>query len=194
VYEAPEEMWRKAEQAERAGHVAEAIRLYALVGAGTAQTQAALSSMALERARYLQGGYQNYGATVGGVPPPPSPVQVGAPNTPGATRATSVARPPSRDTISYTGQTPRLDPARNGKATWESYRGILRRAGRVVEGQPTYAIDDPVTLRPIVYASPARGVNFEAHLNRIVTLSGYTGYRGDLRIQYMIAVRLEAER
>lgn len=194
LHEPPEEMWQKAEQAERAGNLTEAIRLYALVGAGTARTQAALSSRALERARYLQGGYQNYGATVGGVPPPPSPVQVGAPNTPGATRATSAARAPSRETISYTGQTPRLDPARNGKTTWESYRGILRRAGRVVEGQTTYVIDDPVTYIPIVYAAPARGVNLEAHLNRIVTVSGYTGYRGELRNKYMIAVRLEVER
>jgi hypothetical protein len=194
VHEPPEAMWQKAEQAERAGNVAEAVRLYALVGAGTAQTQAALSSMALERARYLQGGYQSYGATAGGVPPPPSPVQVGAPNTPGASRAAAVARPANRETISYTGQTPRLDPSRNGKTTWESYRGILRRAGRTIEGQTTYVIDDPGTLYPIVYAAPARGVNLEAHLNRIVTVSGYTGYRGELRNKYMIAVRLEAER
>jgi hypothetical protein len=191
--EPPEELWRKAEQAERAGDVQAAIRLYALVGAGTAGTHPALSSMALERARYLQGGYQNYGATVGGVPsPPPPPVQVGGPASPGTSRSMDGQTP--RQTSSFIGQPPRLHASRNGATSWVSYRGVLRRAGRIVEGQQTYALDDPVTLRPILYASAARGVDFEPHLNRIVTLSGYSFWRGDLRNNYMTAVRLEADR
>jgi SH3-like domain-containing protein len=183
----PEVMFRKAEQAERTGQMAEAIRLYALVAAETAQTRPAYSSMALERARYLQGGSQNYGATVGSAPPATRPVQVGGPT---STRSAAAARQVSS---SFTGQPPRINQSRNGSTSWISYRGVLRRAGRTVEGQPTFALDDPVTFRPILYVTPARGIDFESNLNRIVTVSGYSFWRGDLRNNYMTAVRLERE-
>ncbi|MFO0841387.1 MAG: SH3 domain-containing protein [Gemmataceae bacterium] len=194
AHDVPEVAFQKAERAERDGNIPEAIRLYATVGAETAQSQPALSSMALERARYLQGGYQNYGAGVGGVPPPPAPVQVGAPVSPGSPRVTATPGVNRRETSSFTGQPPRINASRNGATSWVSYRGVLRRAGRIVEGQQTYALDDPVTLRPILYTTPSRELNFEPHLNRIVTLSGYSFWRGDLRNNYMTAVRLEVER
>ncbi len=186
--ESPAQLWQRAELAERNGQISEATRLYALVGAEAARSNPTLSSLALERARYLQSGYQNYGASVG--PTITTPIHLGAPAAPGTSRLNAS---PSSGGSTFVGQTPRLPPTRNGQTTWLTHRGILRRAGRMIEGQATYVLDDPVTLRPILYASPARGVPLEQHLNRIVTLSGYSVYHGDLRNNYMIAVRLVAD-
>src|SRR5690606_34976620 len=100
-----------------------------------------LSAMALQRAHHLQTGAQNYGASVGAMAPPPAyptttpvstqPIQIGGPKPSGAparTTAGSSAVSPPRGYVS-----------RNGQTSWLSFRGVLRRAGRTIEGQTTYA-------------------------------------------------------
>jgi hypothetical protein len=77
-------------------------------------------------------------------------------------------------------------------ANWTTFRGRLRRAGRAVEGQTTYAIDDPYTLRPLVYATAARGINLEAYLNQNIQVSGYSVWRGDLRNNFVTVVRIDS--
>lgn len=75
-------------------------------------------------------------------------------------------------------------------STWMRYRGVLRRAGRVVEGQATYALDDPDSLRPLLYATASGNVRLDAYLNRVVELEGYTVFRGDLKNNLMSVVRV----
>lgn len=172
----PVQLWQQAQDAERVGQLGEAIRLYALVGAEAAQTQPTLSAQALDRARFLQGGHQQYGAQV----PATNTVQVGQP---------SVAHVPvSR--AAATAPPPQPPPPRGTPASWMRYRGVLRRAGRVIEGQVTYALDEIETLRPVLYASSGTGVRLDAYLNQVVELWGYTVYRGDLKNNYMTAVKV----
>jgi hypothetical protein len=200
----PDQLYRQAQQADRQGQVPEAIRLYALLGAETAHTRPDLSAWALQRAQYLQGGHQNYGASVGpsatgptagrvyALPTSTASVQVGAPVTPRAAssqddvmRTTTIRR----DSSAFTPQ-PTTGPPRGSQSQWLGYRGVLRRAGRMNEGQTTYALDDPVTLRPLLYATAGTGVNLDAYQNRIVQLWGWTVYRGDLKNNHMIATRV----
>jgi SH3-like domain-containing protein len=190
----PDQLWQRAVQAERAGQMTEAIRLYALVGSETAHTNSSLSAMALARARYLQGGYQNYGAGVGVAPPPTmpasptTPVVVGAPTTPRGNWVQGT--PTSSPTPTTVPSAPPTNPIQ--LANWTTFRGRLRRAGRAVEGQTTYAIDDPYTLRPLVYATAARGINLEAYLNQNIQVSGYSVWRGDLRNNFVTVVRIDS--
>ncbi|MFO0877188.1 MAG: SH3 domain-containing protein [Gemmataceae bacterium] len=189
-----DQLWARAQQAERNGQYAEAVRLYALVGAETARSNPNMSAVALQRANFLQTGAQNYGASVGpavgsptypvATPASTSPLQIGGPTT--SAPATRMPVVPT----SASANPPRGYATRNGQTSWLSFRGILRRSGRTIEGQQTYALDDPITLRPILYATPARGVDFESHVNRTVTLTGYSFWRGDLRNNFMSAVHL----
>ena len=174
----PERLYQQAQQAERMGQLAEAIRLYALTGAEAARSQPGLSAMALQRAQYLQGGHQNYG----GVPPPPpmygenrAGVATSTVQVPAASRAVALQPASSR------GGTP---------STWMRYRGVLRKAGRAVEGHQAYALDDPETLRPVLYAVAPANLRLEEHLNHVVELYGYTVYRGDLKNNLMTVGRV----
>jgi hypothetical protein len=175
VPQVPAQLYQQAQQADRAGQVTEAIRLYALTASEAAQSQPALATLALQRAQYLQSGYQRYGAA----PPAAastSVVQIGP---------SGAARPVSS---SFTASTP---PARAGSpSSWMRYRGVVRRAGRVVEGQVTYALDDPGTRRPLLYATGSGALRLDAHLHQVVELWGYTVYRGDLKNNLMTVVRV----
>lgn len=215
VTASPEQLWRQAEHAERTGQVAEAIRLYALVGAGTAASNPSVSAMALQRAQFLQGGYRNYGVGAVAQPPvaaAPAPaaggsrsyplpaasgaesVRMGAPTAAtGAGVANVVTTTLQRDNSQFTPLPATGSPPRGVPSTWSGYKGVLRRAGRTVEGYSTYALDDPTTLRPVVYATAGQGVNLEPYLNRVVQLWGYTVWRGDLRNNYITVSRVVPE-
>lgn len=181
------QMWLKAQQAERNGQVTEAVRLYALVGAEAAQVNPQLSAQALERAQYLQVGHQRYGAMAGVSPVQGTPVsmraqavQVGAPARPGT------GTPPATSSF-----TPAAQPAAANAQGMATYRGMLRRAGRAVEGRTMYALDGGTTVRPLLYATPGSGVNLEAYLDKEVDLTGYARYDGGLRNTYMIVTRVD---
>ncbi|MFO0925825.1 MAG: hypothetical protein U0736_02165 [Gemmataceae bacterium] len=212
--QSPEQMWRQAEHAERTGQLAEAIRLYALVGAGTVGSNPSLSALALQRAQFLQGGYRNYGVGAVAQPPTATPVstagagrsyplpaangveavRMGAPTAPaGLAPANVVTTTLQRDNSQFTPLAPTGSPPRGMPSSWSGYKGVLRRAGRTVEGATTYALDDPTTLRPVVYATGGQGVNLEAHLNKVVQLWGYTVWRGDLRNNYITVSRIVPE-
>jgi hypothetical protein len=184
----PAQLYQQAQQADAAGQVAEAVRLYALVAAEAAQSQPALASLALQRAQFLQGGYQNYGAGGGVAPAPTAPAE----RAPASTNVVQVgpggvlARPVS--SASTPAATP---PARAGSpSSWMRFRGVLRRAGRVVEGQTTYALDDPETRRPLLYATGSGALRLDAYINQVVELWGYTVYRGDLKNNLMTVVKV----
>jgi hypothetical protein len=205
----PAQLWQQAQQADRCGQVNEAIRLYARFASEATQSHPTHSAWALQRANFLRNGYQNYGGPTGYPAPTAGRVyalpassaggglQVGPPTTARAasspadvTRTTTIKRDSSAFVPQApTGAPPRLAPG-SSPSSWQGYKGVLRRAGRVVEGQTTYALDDPVTLRPVLYASPGAGVNLEGYLNREVELWGYTVYRGDLKNNHMTATRV----
>lgn len=210
----PEQMWRQAEHAERTGQLAEAIRLYALVGAETAVNNPSVSALALQRAQFLQSGYRSYGAGAVAQPPAATPastaganrtytlpasagveaVRMGAPTAPaGLGPANVVTTTLQRDNSQFTPQAPCGHPPRGTPSSWTGYKGVLRRAGRTVEGYTTYALDDPTTLRPVVYATAGQGVSLEPYLSKVVQLWGYTVWRGDLRNNYITVARVIPE-
>ena len=68
--------------------------------------------------------------------------------------------------------------------------GRLRRAGRTVEYQRTYVLEDAQGL-PIVYAAPEPGLDLEPYLNQNVELFGHAAYRGEIRAYYMTVSRVQ---
>lgn len=68
--------------------------------------------------------------------------------------------------------------------------GRLRRAGFFVDGKQAYVLEDS-TGRPHLYVTAQPGVHLEPYINRIVTLTGPTVYRGDLRANYMTVVQVQ---
>lgn len=68
--------------------------------------------------------------------------------------------------------------------------GRLRRAGRTVEYQRTYVLEDAQGL-PIVYAAPEPGLDLEPYINQNVELFGHAAYRGEIRAYYMTVSRVQ---
>jgi hypothetical protein len=187
----PEELWQRAQHAERLGQTAEAIRLYALLAAETARTNPTRSAEALARANYLQNGYTNYGAAVGtarpAAPPPEPPSSsvrlIGPPGSrpaEGVTTTTTIQREP-----------PAPDRQLPQGWEWKTFRGHLRKAGRSVDDRVAYAVEidhGPVRI-PIAYVTASPGVSLEPYLNHEMEVTGYARWRGDIRANYMIATR-----
>jgi hypothetical protein len=68
--------------------------------------------------------------------------------------------------------------------------GRLRRAGRTVEYQRTYVLEDAQGL-PIVYAAAEPGLDLEPYVNQNVELFGHAAYRGEIRAYYMTVSRVQ---
>src|SRR5205085_5070859 len=68
--------------------------------------------------------------------------------------------------------------------------GRLRRAGRAVEYQRTYVLEDAQGL-PLLYVSPEPGIDLEPYVEHNVELFGHSAYRGDIRAYYMTVSRVQ---
>jgi SH3-like domain-containing protein len=182
----PDDLNRRAREADLAGRTAEAINLYARLAADTVNSNPAFSAQAMRYAQHLRDK-----ASVTPVSRASTTVALGAPAAPGATTAVSVpAEVPAASTFV---PAPNMPAPRVGNAQWLGYRGVLRRSGYYSEGVQTYVLDDPLTLRPLIELVPARGMNLDAYLTRTIHLYGWTWYRGDLRRNFMQASQLRME-
>ena len=205
----PEQLFQQAQQAERAGQLTRAIPLYHQAAGLAYVSNPALYQAAQQRARFLEegpiqspppqgtlvanavpgfAGYTTASRSDAAVPAPPA-VPSAHPGVPAV---------PARESSSFLPQPPTGSPPRGpGQAVWTGYRGYLRPAGRVAEGQRVYALCDPITLAPILYATPGAGINLEPYLHehagRILQLHGYALWRSDWRNNYMVVTRVLVE-
>jgi hypothetical protein len=197
-------MWEKAVRAEQAGDTATAVSWYNRLAAEGAAIRPDWAADARARARFLSEAY--------GLPPTAAPTNT-AVGTPGAP-ATTVAGPGRlTPTPADPGRTPTVrlappggtsDPPGTGRpatpqaSAWQpaadgypsSGPGILKRAGRVVEGRKTYRLDSTANY-PLCYVTAGPNVDLEPYVDQKVELFGPAAYKGDLRANYMTVMRVQ---
>jgi hypothetical protein len=187
-------LWRQAQDAERRGQVTEAIRLYEQAGRANVSVNPARSAEAFERARWLGTANQGTGIPTNPLSPPRDPRQ-GLP--PGEARMTGtgdhvypVPTDPGTLTVRLASPGPPAPaPAQPGAScgpggSCSAGSGRLRRAGRTVEDQRTYVLENSQGF-PLFYVTPRPGIDLEPYLQRDVELFGPVIYRGDLRANFM---------
>ena len=78
---------------------------------------------------------------------------------------------------------------------WVAYKGRLRSAGRAIEGQKTYVLEMEVGgyTRPMAYTTGSPGVDLAPWVGKVVEVSGPALYRGDIRTNYVTAMRVLPE-
>jgi hypothetical protein len=179
-------LYYRARQAQDANNVREAVTLYEQA-ATTAQNQGNVqwAAQVFAHARALRDRLQT-AAT-----PPTAP---GAPRTnPAPADAAVRLTAPPGTTPDYSAPgapavlTARGSPAPNLPS---SGPGRLRRAGRTVEYQRTYVLEDAQGL-PLLYVSPEPGLDLEPYVEHNVELFGHSAYRGDIRAYYMTVARVQ---
>lgn len=174
---------QQAEQAKKAGHTAEAIRLYEQAGRELINTNHDLATYCQNQAHFLRQG------NVGSVPPGYQP---GIPP-----HATTGADPRIAPIPNYTPGTPApgqlasqqqaagYSPQPTNQAPMQSSGlGRLRRAGFFVDGKQAYVLENSQG-RPQYYVTATPNLNLEPYVNRVVNLVGVAVYRGDLRSNHM---------
>jgi hypothetical protein len=190
----PDGLWRQAQQAERSGQAAEAIRLYRQAGTANVSVNPARSMEAFARADWLEKANRAGGAP-GGFAMVSNPPAAGAADrlapVPGDASAATVRLAPPNPPTYCPPDPPAAAPAADAANYTSSARGWLRRAGRVSESQRTYALDNAQGI-PMYYVTGQPGVDLESSLNRFVEVFGRVEYRGDLRANYMIVARVQA--
>jgi hypothetical protein len=196
--------WLLGLQAEQQNRIAEAISWYRQVAAEAAQSNPDLARRADQRALWLQQAFSNPNARAGVVPPGPGvearfspaagqgrlaqpaaarpptvrlapPGGEGSPNAAAAPQPQQAAWAPGRDPLGYPASGP----------------GRLRRAGLSLDGRQAYVLESSVQNCPRLYVVPQAGVDLEPYVNQGVELFGPAVYRGDLRANYMTAVRVQ---
>ncbi len=185
-------LYNRAKAAQEANHLSEAITLYDQA-ATTAQNQGQpqWANQVFAHARALRDRLQS------GAPPQAAPGEA-HPAKPLQTDPTVRLSPPPGTTPGAgapdytaphapTALTARGSPAGNLPS---SGPGRLRRAGRTVEYQRTYVLEDAQGL-PIVYVAPEPGLDLEPYVNQNVELFGHAAYRGDIRAYYMTVSRVQ---
>jgi uncharacterized protein YraI len=187
--DSPEGMWQQAQQMEQAGRKAEAESLYTKLAHKVSQVNHDLAMKCYNRIHYLKEGIRT-AAQQGGFAltlmqrPTGSAADNRLSPTPGNTNTPAVdchvtACPGDAQVASYgavNNPAPTLDPQVMGP-------GLLRLAGRGIDNQRAYALEDRGQLLMYVTAQP--GVNLESYVGRIVSLYGPMVYRGDLNKNYM---------
>jgi hypothetical protein len=185
----PDALWRQAQQAERNGQVAEAIRLYNQAGTANLTVNPARSMEAFERARWLEQANASPGvpgSTFAPSRPPAGVVPASEVRYTTADRTFAVPPPPS-STIRLAAPSPSAPPADNGPlgahplaGAIESSLGLLKHSRRASESQQVYVLM-PAQGGYHLYATPQPGLNLEPYVNQNVRLLGTTSYRGDLK-------------
>jgi hypothetical protein len=196
-------LWQQAQQAEQAGNLAEAERLYMQLARQT--TDHDLSLRCHNRVHFLREG--NRGSVPAGYEAG-RPTEASYPNTSGArllpmttgTAGTSGA-PLAPGTSSYTfkplpvGQAPAVgfgpSPVQVS-GMQASGRGELRRAGFYLDNRLTYVL--MAKDRPPLYVTALPQLNLEPYVGRMIELYGPVIYRGDIKQNYMTAAQVSLAR
>jgi hypothetical protein len=183
-------LYDRALEAEHAGKLPDAIPLWEQAAAtlqnqgNTQQARTYAERATILRQKLFENPPSGGRATPGQAPAPAgSTVRLAAP--PGTTPAGTgpdYASPGVPGTL-----TARGSPAGNLPA---SGPGRLRRAGRTVEYQRTYVLEDAQGL-PMLYVTPQPGIDLEPYVEHQVELFGQTAYRGDIRAYYMTVSRVQ---
>jgi len=185
-------LYNRARAAQEANRLSEAITLYEQA-ATTAQNQGQpqWANQVFAHARALRDRLQAGAAPQGpaGEAPATKPLQadptVRLSPPPGTTPGAGA--PDYTAPVAPTALTARGSPAGNLPS---SGPGRLRRAGRTVEYQRTYVLEDTQGL-PLLYVTPEAGLDLEPYVNQNVELFGHTAYRGDIRAYYMTVSRVQ---
>jgi hypothetical protein len=182
-------LYGRALEAERAGNLHDAILLWEQVTA-TLQNQGRTQ----EAGRYAARARELRQAPQGGSLTLPSetryPTPAGQRTDPTVRLAAPPGTTPSAGTPANSG--PGTLTARGSAASGlpSSGPGRLRRAGRAVEYQRTYVLENDQGL-PLLYVAPAPGLDLEPYVNHNVELFGHAAYRGDIRAYYMTVARVQ---
>jgi hypothetical protein len=196
----PDTLWRQAQQADRNGQAAEAIRLYNQAGTANLTVNPDRSMAAFARARWLEQANRSPGVPVSALTParPAAPIvpasEVRYSDSPAriypiptqAAPTVQLAAPSTSVPVAYS---PPADPATaaHGVAgSPSSGPGHLRRAGRTVESQRTYVLENARGI-PILYVTPQAGLDLEPYVNHNVELFGPISYRPEIRANCMVA-------
>lgn len=180
-------LYQRAIQAERAGNVGEAIRLYTQVGNESATSNRNLAMDAYNRAHFLrEANRMALNSTfVPAGQPATTPTTAPAPQPPVQSIPTPARLAPPVAGTTTSRQAARTDAYGNPT----SGPGRLRVAGRSLGNQRMYVLEDQRGI-PVVYASPQPGVEMESFVGRAVELYGTTSYQGQLRANYMAVSRV----
>jgi hypothetical protein len=168
----------QAEQAERAGNRAEAIRLYEEASRQASAIDHAAAMRYANMAQFLRSN--NRGSVPAGYQPGrPSEAAFTGYNRPVPAPAYPYQQPPQ--TAYSAGQAANYNQSQsNVLAPRWTGPGWLRRSGMNVDGRPTYALETSGG-QLLYYVTPLPGVNLDSYVNRSVNLYGTVVYRGDLR-------------
>jgi hypothetical protein len=192
-------LWTQAEQAEKDGNIAEAIRLYDLLGQQKAQTDHELALQCYNRSHHLREGYRTSAPSAA---PPTRPTEVYYPN-PNDNRTAPVppspaAAPPARATSQYTYvrdnptpfvvppvpvTAPQPNPPTPPAGQWSGPGRLLRSAVRAENGNLYVLQLNNGELR-YWYVTAAPGV-LEPYVNRNVNLYGTVIYHSSMRTYFM---------
>jgi hypothetical protein len=164
--------WLEAQQAEQAGNIDQAIRLYDELGKSMANTDHDLAMQCFNKAYWLR---QRNGRTV------VAAYQAG--NT-----AQSRIYPVPAATVNHSVTCYVPQPA--CPQDQHTLRGRLRLAGRSLDYKRTYAIDDSQGGYLLAYVTAQPGVNLDGFCGHNVEVSGSGCYRADVRANYLTACRV----
>lgn len=202
-----QQLWQRAQQAERTGNINEAMQLYSQLASQTSGPDNALAMQGLNRAYWLREAQRNVAAST--IPPvqpqplqatPASQVRYGgnqagnpavayAPPVPGGTPApASAGQQPSGPVPSSTPSAPWQPVSNEGYLS--SGPGWLRHSGRLLESRKAYVLESTGNY-PRLYVTPQAGLDLDQYVGHYVELIGPAIYRGDLRANYMTVVRVQ---
>jgi hypothetical protein len=200
-------LWRQAEQAERTGRLADAIRLYELAGEANLHVNHARAEAALRRAEWLRqggnppsGGSAFYPDREVRPPTPPGdarpaaapyegrvyalPTDTGEPATAARLIGSAPASPPGQFC-----STPSAAPAAWG-APPAPVGYPSSGPGRLHRSRVGFLLVSD-NGRPVYYAAGQPGLDLEPYVDRNVELFGPVAYRNDLRAYFMTVVRVQ---
>jgi hypothetical protein len=192
-------LWLQAQQAEQAGRLEEAARLYVELGKKVDSSDHTLAIELFNRAERLRAGSRGTGAVgsltsrpAGGVAAtpasdgrlPPLPV---APNGPAAASVAPVQLPRSPTLSPPQGQPiasgPRPTPAAPLRVGW------LRPAGRCIDSRCAYLLENSQGV-PLAYVVGQPGFELNAYAWQNVEVYGSMAFRNDLRANLVTATRV----
>jgi hypothetical protein len=198
--------WQQALQAEQAGNVEEAMRLYGALGTEGANSNPGLAAECNRRAQWLHDTRMGYASGASPVPrapdsrpalatPPWSPVntiptgQTTSQYTSGPPAAAPAPAPALPTAAPAPAAPPPAPAAMPSAVATRSGPGFLSRAGFPMDGKPLYRLESSAgQLRLYVTAQP--GLNLEPYVHHNVELYGPTVYHGALKTNYMVVERV----
>ena len=191
--------WQKAEYLERQGRYEDATRIYDQLAHDLKRDYPDWADFAAKRAAYLRRG----GQTPLNVPAPQASADVRSSTFQPAAAVAAPTQDPAAPQVHLaapTDTTPAAQPAGPTRtSSWSSPQpstgglhpsgpGRLAKAGRSVNGLPTYRLE---TNGGTWYVTPAQGVDLEAFVNQNVECFGTAQYNGELRANYMVVSRVQ---